>query len=362
MTNPLTTRLEQQVKQLLKDQSANIRSPLNEWEQIRGLVEGPVASAIAKAIADVEEGHKLPRADNGGFTVQVVHYTSLAVIIKMLQRSCGDTNVDYLRMYSSIGFNDPGEGTYFTRIAREFMRETSEQAEAKDFCEIIWKLTNYLADDSMSAQRYAYVASFIRPCNQNEVHRTADNLPFWRTYGHEGTGCSLAVTISPDNLYEVRYGPKAVDETICKLNDSIGAAVRLVRELNNPHATEAMRKIFQFRMQRLDYLYKSEAYDYERECRIVETPVTLADGDVRPVFEYSGPPGVERTTRFINHPILTTDPAEGILRSGSFLTLGPCVANREDTKEFLELLRTAAGLAGLRVRLSEIEYRNASNR
>ena len=325
-----------------------------------GVIQQPFAdaarqdtlNAIANVIAEKHQIQK-PTDDN----LMVVHYTAISGVISMLQDAEVDAlneNPDkprsnYLRMYSTVGSNDPGEGTYLNR----FLPNDIQGRNASD--------NVARSEPQKETHQYSYVASFIRPNDQGRAHEAADNLVFWRSYGREGTGCSLTVQVPRHELRAVIYGEKDTKDNSARLTNEIGRLLAVAKRLEEKAGVslESLNEAIDFAMERVRYFYKSEAYRYEQECRIVETPATIEGTAMRPFFEHSGPPGQERTKRYINNPMLAINK---LFVSGTVITLGPRVPNVQDTKEYMEQLLTEAGSIGSRVQCSEIEYRNPTNR
>ena len=324
-----------------------------------GVIQQPFADAarqdalneIANVIA---EEHQIqgPPHDN----LWVVHYTDISSVISMLKdvkidglsETPGQPRSNYLRMYSTVGSNDPGEGTYLNRfLPNDIQGRNASEDVAR-------------SEPQKETHQYAYVASFIRPIHQGRAHEAEDNLVFWRSYGREGTGCSLTVQVPRHELQAVIYGEKDTKDSSERLRNQISHLLAVAKRLQDKTgiSLEPLNEAINFAMERVRYLYKSEAYRYEQECRIVDTPATIEGTAMRPFFEHSGPPGQERTKRYINNPMLAIDQ---LLVSGSVITLGPRVPNSKDTKEYMEQLLTEAGFMGRSVQCSEIEYRNPTN-
>ena len=100
---------------------------------------------------------------------------------------------------------------------------------------------------------------------------------------------------------------------------------------------------------------KDFTYGFEKECRLVETPDSVAEKRIRPEFDYSGTQGTAVVKKYIDHPSLKL--TANILDSDSQITLGPLVPNPVHTKEYIERLLREAGFHGPRVRISDIPYR-----
>lgn len=311
-------------------------------------VEQDVAAAVSQK-------HQMEQPAN--INLWVVHYTSIPAVLSMLKAAEGyltdenpeQTDRGYLRMYSTIGSNDPGEGLYLDRFLPDEMPGGNAGNDVTS------------PGSQQKIHRYAYVASFITPDSQERVCKAGDNLVFWRFYGREGAGCSLQVQIPRDKLQKVAYGQETAQDSAAQLAGRIAhlEAVAKRIEYETRISPESLHKMIEFATERIRYLYKSSAYSSEQECRIVETPATALEKGIAPRFEYSGPQGQEMTKRYMNHPDLAISK---ILVSGSVIRLGPRVPNVADAKEHIEQLLANAGLA-LRTKVipSGIEYRNPAN-
>ena len=284
-----------------------------------------------------------------------VHYTSLGAVISMLKAAHDGTG--YLRMYSAIGFNDPNEGKLFTNVAKEKSQI----------------LAPCLPEDEDPNRNHAFVASFIRVGQSNEEQSQTDDpanaLLFWRTYGGEGTGCSLQLSLSAasEEIKEVTYGEIATAnsiESIDKALESVSDAANRVMAIatndgllqeDAPNTSEMISNQVQAELKKVRYLYKDFTYGFEKECRLVETPDSVAEKGIRPEFDYSVTQGKAVVKKYIDHPSLKLTAA--ILDSDSKITLGPLVPNPMHTKEYIERLLREAVFHGPRVEISEIAYR-----
>lgn len=357
-----------ELKHLKEEFRSGQRSPNNA----RALFPKAAASDVKQAIAEIEREHSISLER----PFSVVHYTSVAAVVSMLkQAGCdggesqnraggGRRKVGYLRMYSSARFNDPGEGLYLARNARLVHRPIDAKKDTDSFCDIVWgTIVSDGVESGPADSRYAYVASFIQPNDTEDTLDASDNLAFWRSYGQDGRGCSLTIPVSKSlgkRLRAVKYGRKDANDTIQRLWSFFTPMMEFARELDTEgeNVTRILHSVIVRSMERLNYLYKSEAYKYEQECRVVETPATIREAEIRPVFEYSEQPGCENVRRYINHPALSTNERDGIFMSRSRITLGPRVSNRADVKDYLQRLLKKAKLLGTRICYSTIEYRN----
>ena len=309
----------------------------------------PILKEVLQGICrEIEERHKLDEAE-GDF---VIHYTSIATIVSMLQNasknkkdvseddqeSSNDDQNASLRLYDSVHFNDPDEGNYFARHLNLPKRYDWIDKEKKD-------------------ASHAYIASFIISDNKRDM---SDNLVFWRTYGREGEGCSLKLCIPSCRLRKVLYGANEVKRSgqilrsvLAILDPLVNIRKRLLKEKIREKLAEAVWES----MERIRYLYKSEAYEYENECRFVVAEPDIPDISDKVCYEYqdrNNSPA--RIRHYYEDEVLEI---KKILPSGSLITLGPCVPHSSDVRYCLESLKRKANMYGPEIKLSEISYRKS---
>ena len=254
-----------------------------------------------------------------------------------------------MRLYDSIHFNDPGEGNYL--IHNLFPPNNDE--------------SNYLVRNQNPLQTYGwsdpphadhpYIASFIIS-NSDDKEDMSDNLVFWRTYGKEGEGCSLKLRIPSCRLRKVFYG---IDEMECTKQilrpvlDSLSPLTSITDQLIKENIREKLADIFSESFEEIRYLYKSEAYKHERECRFI---IHKSDIDENRIcFEYQEQNNSPRIRHYYEDEALAI---EKILTSGSAVTLGPRVPYRPDVSNCLKIMRDRAGLEHrLEIKTSKISYR-----
>ena len=144
--------------------------------------------------------------------------------------------------------------------------------------------------------------------------------------------------------------------------DNINKIIQCVRDIDNPHGIAILdtwqKSDLPAQIQAMAYLYKSDAYRYENECRIVRLSKEPQANNSQ--IEFIGHPLRGTTTRYLEIPALSTDPNNGMFRSGSVITLGPLVPNPIHTKQDIVELLHRAKLYGPQVRLSEINYKGNS--
>ena len=321
-----------------KDQYLNL-------EYVRGVVVPKLQEVLEDVCFAIEQD---PMIGNSGAmgTSFVVHYTSVATVVSLLQawatwKKRVDLGVNQgafqkgqglsLRMYDSAHFNDPDEGNYF-------LRNLNLPEEHK------WMKTNDVA--------HAYIASFIIP--ESNLAYASDNLVFWRTYGKEGEGCSLAVNVPPSKLQNVRYGSDAVARA-GQLLLPILRTLQPIVTIDDSFITEVVRETLWGALGRIQFLFKSEAYAYEKESRVVATKSALDEDEI--FFDYrDGENPSSRLRHYCEDEALAVG---AIFPSGSSITIGPCVADKDDLRRSLEILKRRGGLLGPEVRPSVILYRKS---
>lgn len=357
-----------------------------------GHVTGIVIPTLEDVLKDLclknEERHKLdePKDREENF---VIHYTSLNTLVSMLQQaaknrqdeekkgqneaedkqnaadeqdkakkgqnkvqdkqdeakdeqeSSKDEQNASLRLYDSVHFNDPDEGNYFFRNLN---------------------LPEKHAWLGKKKESHAYIASFIIPDPKDLKRDMSDNLVFWRTYGREGEGCSLKLSIPRDRLRKVLYGADQVrctwkdlltmlDDLYSVLDPLVNIDKQSLKEIIQKNLAEVIWKS----LAGLRYLYKSEAYAYESECRFV-IPELGTDKD-RICFECQEQNNFPtRIRHYCEHDALKI---ENILTTGSLITLGPCVPHPYNMSYYIKSLLTKAKLLGPAIKTSEISYRKS---
>lgn len=292
----------------------------------------PVLSAVLDDLCSaIEQFHIL--SDTGApdsNPAYVIHYTSVAAVVSMLQAQAGLASGNTLRLYDSAHFNDPDDGN---RLVRHLIQS---------------RRFDWLRPGTKTP---AYVASFMIPDYDPDL--ASDNLVFWRTYGREGEGCSLKLRTPSEHVRRVLYTREELERTsnlLCPVLDILDAFMNAAET----SITQMVREVIWGSLGRIWYLYKSPAYQYERECRFVIPRTEIADDRILFDYRHEGPSS-GRLRHYCEDAALSL-PA--ILGSGSSITIGPAVADRDDLKQSLELLKKRAGI-GAEVRCSEISYRRA---
>lgn len=315
-----------------------------------------------RSCAEINAGHQLDEADTP--EVKVVHYMSLATIYSMIdgqrkwilsQEEDSDKHVGddvhsstapapsseerrpSYRLYDSVHFNDPGEGAYLVDELHDSYRWLDEYDT-----------------------HLAYIASFILPTSPQDITEVADDLVFWRTYGREGQGCSVSLTVPWDRLRRVMYDPEDVTRSLQLLQSALGALDSLIEVANTfeaPVIAEVRRymaTVIWEALGEIRYLYKRQSYGYERECRII-VPSSSIEGTNQVRYTYSPAGSVGVIKHYYEDPTL---PLTSLFGSDTIVTVGPAVGNAADVCRAIKALLRQAKLNGT-VKRSTIQYRQA---
>lgn len=305
----------------------------------------------------IEERHKIEEAENGEEN-SIIHYTSIGALVSMLQDASKQELKDKereneklelsssscypkpsLRMYDSVHLNDPNEGFYFARHLVRHLKQSRKY--------------DWLKKLDMG---HAYVASFILP---NSKKNMRNNLVFWRTYGDDGEGCSLSITIPRNQLQRVLYGKKKVQETIDDLKlvlDVLSPLLEIENSTTQNNIQEKLSETVWKSLARVSYLYKSKAYEHENECRFVLLEADIENKD-NICFEYHNRnKSPARVRHYYEHEDFQI---KKLLDSESSITLGPCVPFRSNVRNCIDVLLKRANLYGPEIKCSKIPYRKS---
>jgi len=290
---------------------------------------------------------------------QVIHYTSIENLMSILgyadKNSAGkntnekmiskgkedekETGKGYLRLYDTVHFNDPDEGNFFVRNLPDKYNWLRREAE----------------EITRERQECAYVASFILPREDKDM---SDNLVFWREYGKQGEGCSLLLSASGSSFRKVVYGSDSVKQTLKTLDpflEMLSCFVdRFVKHDRTRHLGKEIARAVWESLEKVRYLYKSSAYEYEEECRFITTSSEIDQQKISFV-EYTDRSYID-IRHYYNHPTLEIP---RLLATDSVITLGPCVPYRENIQHCLEVLLDRAELTYTEVCCSGIRYRKS---
>ena len=282
--------------------------------------------------------------------VELVHYTTIESLVSILggidslndhirtnrdnpndTRTSDRRDTSSIRLYETEHFNDPEEGEYLIRSLGLYEKyEWLERHNAPS----------------------AYVASFV---HADDGEQASDDLVYWRTYGNDGAGCSITVSVPRKRIHKVLYGTDGasrVGDVIYFLLDKFGHIISEYK-LRSGIRRELSTSVWEM-LQYFLYLHKSNDYSFERECRLVELGDDISFGDL--LFECDWRTvGTLRIRHYIEREELA---ARNILVSGTCVTLGPNVTQRGSVTLLIEALLRTSGLP-TQVKFSEISYRES---
>ena len=267
---------------------------------------------LRQALAALEDAilkpHKIPNK------TRVVHYTSVGVINSILGRLRTEKNVS-LRAYDTVHVNDPTEGRYFL----DLFPYNVPWMRGKD-------VLHYSAS-------HAYVTSFV----VDKTGDTHNRLEFWRAYGDEGQGCSLSFLVSEQHptLWSVTYDRRNMQPTVDIIVNAINQLKSLataVRAQTRRRVEQRLKEMVWRVLNRIRYLYKSNAFAYEEECRFVP-PIEQVENDVR--FEYDDKGDRSpRIRHYVEHREL--DIRARVLATDSRIMLGPTLYRADNVKYYFD--------------------------
>ena len=286
----------------------------------------------------IEERHKVESSEKDDNLV--IHYTSIAALVSMLQDASKGGEKSSFRLYDSVHLNDSDEGNYFTRHLN------------------LPKKYDWLGKKDVS---HAYIASFILPDSKSEKDDMSNNLVFWRTYGHDGEGCSLSLPVPRGRLQKVLYGPeevKSTAEVLMPILDSLDPMAKVCKEPLHKDVGEKLTGVVWESLERIRYLYKSEIYEHENECRFVIAESNILDKDNIRFEDQDRNNFPARIRHYYEHEELDI---KKLLITGSSITLGPCVSHPYNVPYnvcyYLKTLMRRSNLAGPKIKPSKIPYR-----
>ena len=253
------------------------------------------------------------------------------------------TDRRYLRLYDCANLNDPSEGIYFLRAL----------VNPEDTLGILDHVVHIPA----------YITSFVTS-QPNATPPKYNNLVFWRHYGQEGRGCSIAIPVkrfAPDQcaakLQKVIYDPDKTTTNARRLRpilECLGCISAASQEDRQPAIRRLLAAMLLDYLGEIPYLYKSSAYAHEEECRIVAMECDLRNhGGIYYDF-VARPRGPDLLRMYGQHPCLCLT---NILATDTVITLGPSIPNKDYVQYAIEHLLRSIGITGLKIEQSEIPYR-----
>ena len=310
-------------------EAANLVRPYIE-QKILPLLQG----ALADILPAIKRRHEV-HSDRINHRAAGIHYTTIGVLMQMLQRQqC--TTPTTLRLYDSMHLNDPDEGNYLPR---------SISGESPFAWLGARRQLLHQDETSGTVDEIAYMASFIAG------DTASDNLVFWRTYGREGKGCSILYSVEARYLQQILYG-NGVKKTIELLRPILESLAPIVAA-NGESIHDLLAATVWSSLRSILYLYKSTAYAYEDERRYVLPSSEVDPADI--YYEYQDTPfGMPRIRHYLERPELSINE---LLPSGSIITIGPCVPQPNHVRRRLSSIASRALAGQPEIRLSEISYR-----
>lgn len=304
--------------------------PWKKERFIRDVIIPRLNTVFHEKYPEIESWHDVRGADDE--ESYVVHYTGLNTLISILS-SYEDDNKPFLRMYDSFHLNDPEEGSFLTSPSDLGIGEPT----TKD--------------------AHAYVASFvIFDESDDKEFGDEDDLTCWLAYGRGGRGCSIKIPVRNDRFRRVLYGQSDSERTLARLDiPSILQCIQPLTE-NYPEGQTLLHQAIWAALERIRYLYKGEAYRYERECRLVKSAIDL-DLATEVKFEPEQlPDSSYRVRHYYEDEDLRIDK---ILITGSCITLGPLVPHPDNISLYIRSLLDKAGLMGPEIKISKIPYQDS---
>ena len=298
---------------------------------VTGMVEPVLSAAMRDIYPKIERLHVLS-TNTRGATRLVTHYTGLPAAKSMLIALSTGQGAS-LRLYDTAHCNDPDEGNYLVTAL------SSDRGYG------------WLSKGNVDG--HAYLTSFVG----DEERDMSDELVFWRTYGKDGIGCSFTLNVPSDLLRQVRYGPDGVDDTKSLLLPVLDAVAPLAQARED--FAKALSKVIWQNLEGVRYLYKHEAYKYEKEYRVVisDQSPNLDRSLVR--FE---PQQIDSSLARVRHYYELDDLAlEKAMRSRSRLSIGPSASDKYSVRLYLESLKQQALSMGhtsydFEIEVSKVRY------
>ena len=335
---------------------------------------GEICRVLKDAIGEVCEKILKERGNEVGDESRFVHYTSIDAFANMLLPLVnGGDGKTFLRLYDSIHFNDPNEGSFFSLELRNQLldkhgwwlsREGPEKSE-KLLDKHGWRLSRENLEKSKKP--HSYIASFVGKKSFDEKFpgkKAEDDLLLWRAYGMDGKGCSLSIPSSrlSKRIKKVRYGDDACKKIYGELQPILCILDPLFKKLDSGTKQLATQvrgghiiRIVIDSLEPLRYLYKSDAFSHESECRWIH----VDEGKSGEKICFDCERRNNAPTR-LRHYVERGDLGiRKLLISGSVITLGPCVEYRDNIRYCIESLLKRAEIFGPEIIDSKIAYRSA---
>ena len=259
--------------------------PLDDCHEVIGHVEG----LHRKVLEILQTRHNVKKNLGNEGNLKVCHYTKYRHLKNMLEGKDQDEekggDKSLLRMYNVRYCNDPTEGSYFFRQAKD---GTALHHFAKE------------RDKIHSSQR-PLVSTYILSLCDNDKE---DNLNLWNLHGDKGHGVCLTLDIPAEDLgetniqqshageyssadlisaeknkddtkmavYEIVYtdekGKEKYDETVKGLEKELAAIRDFIKDKDEEYRSMVSQIVLAV-LGSLPYLYKDDFYRYDKEYRII---------------------------------------------------------------------------------------------
>lgn len=271
----------------------------------------------------------------------LVHYTSWENMLKILDVEEGQHPL--FRMYNYELANDPEEGDIKPPIWEKLEEKSNH----------LFSPYELESNDKKNRVESTYGCSFST--NRVDVE---DDLMLWRLYGGDGNGCALKLGTRPSGIYRVRYikrgqkndeisKDKDLNNRLECLLQSADTAINGVPISSRDKVGRSIARAVNQILEGYFHLVKNDAYKHEQEWRIIE--VNPDKTDVR--FSVDK----DRTVRrYIEGPKM-----KELLSTGSNITLGPRVANKNAASDYIEYLLRQRGMNYTKVSISTKKYRRS---
>ena len=329
MESPFTPIVEDTLSRL----ESMVEAALHNFEQTRDTQRvtqfmNAIVVPVAVALLHNVVGHR--HALDPSFD-RAIHYTSVSSLFSMLESG-------KMRLYTSDSANDPNEGAFFDQhsdLAKKFRW-------LKDVPSTPAYLGSFVISDSPSDQE----------TNRDHQETNRDHLVYWRTYGDGGRGCSIEFCCSTRGLKKVLYGKSHVRAASRRL-ELLLPRISPLTELPSPIGT-GVREVFGEAFNSLRYLYKSDDYEYEEECRLVVLRQQRSAGAIGLDYrrDHNGARQVRHychDDRLNLHEILNT--------TGTIVTIGPAAQSPRALSRSIHIALEKLGAYGAAVKTSRISFR-----
>ena len=206
----------------------------------------------------------------------------------------------------------------------------------------------------VSSSTPVYFTSFVISDSKEKNKPYRDDLVYWRTYGDDARGCSIELFSASRDLQRVLYGKHNVEVTAQLLEEFLNRITPLV-ELPPPIG-QGLADLAAEAINSIRYLYKSEEYQYENECRLVVLKDRENLANIH--FDYRQAHGGSTSVRHYCYDGRLE--MRGILEAtGTSITIGPAAPSQDALERTIHVALEKLGIYGAAVMRSEIGYRTS---